>query len=201
MILDDRYQVQAESDSFGDIVISRFIASTFSSVYWHPPALEMFLNLNVPVAFGYGSMDNIMPSHQGVLMSTLADAPVPVYLIEGAWHIPFHIRGGTDFTHVIVLAEQTAVVPGTHAKALAATLHTFPWTQYYSTFSLTQTLFAIKRLYNALLEARESIQSDTAMRVCDTSLAVTIPSHMFSIYGNTSVPLQANPLIRRVLVL
>jgi hypothetical protein len=32
MMLHGRYQVQAEPESIGDIVISRFIASTFSSV-------------------------------------------------------------------------------------------------------------------------------------------------------------------------
>jgi hypothetical protein len=194
MMLHGRYQVQAEPESIGDIVISRFIASTFSSAQWSPPALALFLDLNVPVAFGYGSTDNIMPSHQGALMSTLADAPVPVYVIEGAWHMPFHIRGGVDFTNVITLAEQTAVVPGTHAKALAATLHTFPWTKYYSTFSLTQTLSAIERLYNALLEARKNIQADVATTACDASLAATIPSRIFSVSGETSVSLQGNPL-------
>jgi hypothetical protein len=47
-------------------------------------------------------------------------------------------------------------------------------------------MLKLDRLYNALLEARESIQSEIVTRVCDAI--------MFRIYGDTSVLLKLTQL-------
>jgi hypothetical protein len=154
-----RYQTQANIASFGDIITNRFIISTFHSVKWFPPALTTFLDLNVPVAFGYGSNDDITPSHQGTLLSALSGVDVPVYEIKEAWHCPFHIRNGIDFIHIIKLAEYTAVRPSQVAKTLAIVLKDFPWDNYSSTFSRTQTAYTIRRLYKDLLQIKYQISN------------------------------------------
>jgi hypothetical protein len=169
-----RFYVQTDADSICDVIINKFIISTFYDTYWSRPALKILLDLSVPVALCYGVVDNVIPNHQGEFFASLLDAQVPIFFIQGAWHIPFHIRKGLDFTYIVKYAGQYATIPGENAHKLSVLLNIFPWYQYRSTFNWVQTKNSIQMLYFNIIEKKTTI------------CKVWELANLLHVYGNSS---------------
>ena len=107
------HQLNASPTAFGDHVVAKFITTTWSSVYWNRPALRSLLTADVPFAFVYGELDDLMPSTQGdtIVEACMEDPIALVGLVSGAWHMPFHIDNGRPFVDRVLRAIEVARLP------------------------------------------------------------------------------------------
>ena len=80
-----RYQLLTAPDRI--TIIKKFGIFNCCDVTWTHASLEVLLSIKVPMAFIYTTRDDIIPAHQGVLISCLIGAPVPFYILP-SWHEP-----------------------------------------------------------------------------------------------------------------
>jgi hypothetical protein len=175
--------VQAEFESLGDIVISRFIASTFSSVFWYPPALEMFLGLNVPATGPWTtSCEAIRERLCRLLRTHQCPRRSMAHVIPYSGRSRFHSRDHTR-----------AVVPGTHARALSVALHGPDTTR----LSPSPKPCLLLNTCTTLCLKHEKACNPISQRDflgCDYSIT------RISVPGETSVPLQESLLYQQRLL-
>lgn len=111
------YHVQARPDNMTDYIVSKFVEANFLSIRGTRGCFRKLLDLKIPVALAYGETDSIVPSNQGIILSSLVGSTIPVYVIKDAWHMPMGIRGGLDFATLIMTAYETATVQDCSAAA------------------------------------------------------------------------------------
>ena len=151
-------QLNASPSAFGDRVVAKFItfAPSGTSSFWNRPAILDLLTAGVPAAFVYGEVDSLTPPRQGKVTQDLmrcktADviSPELVNLVRGAWHMPFHINGGTPFVEQTLRAIDVACVPQPTAK-LIETLQNLDAEKYQSIWSTKATMGVIESIYSSL---------------------------------------------------
>jgi pimeloyl-ACP methyl ester carboxylesterase len=70
-------------------VVSSLITFTRRGIYWNTPIMDKLLALKIPISLIYGENDNIMPSHQGLLIQGIRP-DIELDIIEGEFHNPIH---------------------------------------------------------------------------------------------------------------
>lgn len=124
------------------------------------------MELEVPTAFAYGEVDDILPSHQGIQLSILSEGRILVYILADAWHMPFQKNAGMDVVTFIQHADDTLINTPLKKKSIKVSeLPTSMISRFTSHFSLSFTQQKIFQLYRYLLEINR-ISSST---ICSVS--------------------------------
>ena len=172
------FQVQASPMAMSDHIVAKFIRTNFVDSLWTRPNYRDLLGISMPVAFIYGEIDNIMPLHHGIIMSTLMGSCHPIYVVKGAWHMPMGFREGTDFAAVLksILGNRMAL-PGQKSNYLLAaitaldTVHETFETRFTSYFSYKSTTNELIAFYHSLLMMRIAQQNSMDVAYTTTKVA------------------------------
>lgn len=143
-------QVQADPSAINDHICAKFISLTWKDCQWNDPAIVDLVELHaeIPISFIHGEKDTLFPPHQSLMAARLLggdDDDGSVQLIQDAWHMPFHIRGGADFVQAVLKAMEEG--GRSTKKKEPFSLRSFPFHTYRCTFSFRQSMTIVTRLY------------------------------------------------------
>ncbi len=79
-------RVLGNEENVGDFILSKFISYSYCFASWNHPNIQKILHSNVKISMIYGGNDNIMPPHNGILISALTDGKIPIYVIPKMGH-------------------------------------------------------------------------------------------------------------------
>jgi len=109
-----RYQLLAAPDRI--TILKKFGDFRCCSASFTHPALPTLLSLKIPVAFCYGLKDDVIPAHQGAVLSCVVGSPVPFYLLP-SWHEPAK-ECPEIYLDAIQRSIEEAALPGTDPASL-----------------------------------------------------------------------------------
>ena len=121
----------------------------------------------MPVAFIYGEHDLIIPPHHATIVSKIADAEVPTYIIQGAGHNPADSKEfAKAFSEAVRHALQIAEPFGQDARKIATNLDQKSILSFRSTFCWKWTEKLVYQYYTYVQSlAPPTIQSGTIFTV------------------------------------
>jgi pimeloyl-ACP methyl ester carboxylesterase len=79
-------RVLGNEENVGDSILSKFISYSYYFASWNHPNIQKILHSNIKISMIYGGNDNIMPPHNGILISALTDGKIPIYIIPKMGH-------------------------------------------------------------------------------------------------------------------
>eukprot|EP00798_Chlamydomonas_sp_ICE-L_P028834 gene28834-32022_t len=156
---------------------------------WSQPTLHVLLRLPMPIGFIYGAKDDIMPVHQGLVVSESTASSLPVCLVREAGHSPQGTHPEQFVAAFLYAYNAAAIISPEAAAEIHKRLPDTALMQYFSTYSVADTEAMLSEQYAVLrsvLRGSETV-AGTTFEVLDGRVTAAAQANLVVLLGSETV--------------